>query len=524
MGYYDENGTYFSFRNGSRAATSGQQEKEGIGDKEETVHPMHSIQMASVPPSIPAITIPCHHVRMGDILLLKGRPCQVIRISTNPQTGQFKYLGVDLFTKKLHEEISFTSSPSSNTVVQTVFGPIFHQYLVLDIEDDTIVAMTETGDIKTGLPVIDQSNLLSRLYEAFDSHEGSVRVLVLKDEGRELAVDMKVVPAALLDPINTPANDHHTSDPGANEKPPNVKLFAFKYLPKSTTPSTPERIEKTVIEDVAQSFSISQYNVCLTENCSEERRKRSILKVLNNTNDHISTLYHWIHLKPLAGPRSHVMRFGEFTREAEKKARELLDWSPAELRALSAVIQHVGKEFVKPGGSSKTNTQLMRPSFHAETAFQRDLAGNNVPSSKTVSWICLPYICLKEYMVEPSDLPQDSYPIRSLMHGSFPNHRDLNQAVCSSPETAENHCYHIAQMWCLILDNSLIITYSTFSVDSLRLIEVNQMPEPSGDRPGEIIVSFSKSIKWLLPISACKTWFAFTTHFLEFWPRHMEFC
>ena len=144
------------------------------------------------------VTIPCHHIRIGDILILQSRPCQVIRISTSAATGQHRYLGVDLFTKKLHEESSFVSSPSPSVVVQTMLGPVFKQYRVLDLQDGVVVAMTETGDVKQGLPVIDQSNLWARLLRAFESGRGSVRVLVVSDHGREMAVDMKVVHGASL--------------------------------------------------------------------------------------------------------------------------------------------------------------------------------------------------------------------------------------------------------------------------------------------------------------------------------------
>ncbi len=58
--------------------------------------------------------------------------------------------------------------------------------------------MTETGDVKQAIPVIDQSNLWSRLSEAFDSGRGSVRVLIISDNGQELAVDMKVVHGSRL--------------------------------------------------------------------------------------------------------------------------------------------------------------------------------------------------------------------------------------------------------------------------------------------------------------------------------------
>jgi hypothetical protein len=103
------------------------------------------------------ITIPCHFVRIGDILILQGRPCQIIRITTSAQTGQHRYLGVDLFTKQLNEESSFISNPSPSVIVQNMLGPVFKQYRVLDIRDDgCIVAMTETGGVKQSLAVLDQ--------------------------------------------------------------------------------------------------------------------------------------------------------------------------------------------------------------------------------------------------------------------------------------------------------------------------------------------------------------------------------
>lgn len=144
------------------------------------------------------VTIPCHHIRIGDFLMLQGRPCQVIRISTSSATGQYRYLGVDLFTRQLHEESSFVSNPAPSVVVQTMLGPVFKQYRVLDLQGGNIVAMTETGDVKQSLSVIDQSNLWTRLSKAFESGRGSVRVLVLNDNGRELAVDMKVIHGSRL--------------------------------------------------------------------------------------------------------------------------------------------------------------------------------------------------------------------------------------------------------------------------------------------------------------------------------------
>ncbi|KAI5244791.1 hypothetical protein E4T42_07005 [Aureobasidium subglaciale] len=220
MGYYDDEGQYHSFRDGLHRAADHvlhpihgprhhhqhhqhrphSEPVEEVIEERETVTAMSSPRRSagrSGPSS--AVSIPCHHIRIGDLLYLQGRPCQVIRITTSSQTGQHRYLGVDLFTKQLQEESSFISNPSPSVVVQQMYGPVFKQYRVLDIRDDGhVVAMTETGDVKQGLPVIDQSSLLQRLTDAFDQGRGSIRVLVLSDEGRELAVDYRVVNGSRL--------------------------------------------------------------------------------------------------------------------------------------------------------------------------------------------------------------------------------------------------------------------------------------------------------------------------------------
>jgi hypothetical protein len=145
-------------------------------------------------PKASTFTIPCHHIRIGDLVILQHRPCQIIRITTSAQTGQHRYLGVDLFTKQLHEEPCVVSHPSPSVVLHSLLGPVFKQYRLIDIRDDgKLVAMTETGEIKQGLKVVDQGHLWSRLKEAFGRGSGSVRVLVISDHGKELAVDYKIV-------------------------------------------------------------------------------------------------------------------------------------------------------------------------------------------------------------------------------------------------------------------------------------------------------------------------------------------
>jgi len=166
--------------------------REGTRETVRFVEPRHGR-----PPG--TVTIPCQFIRVGDLVILQGRPCQVIRITISPQTGQYRYLGVDVFTRQLQEESSFMSNPAPSVVTQSMLGPVYKQYRILDIrEDGRIVAITETGDVKQGLAVVDQGGLLSRIERSFNDGRGSVRVLVIHDGGRELVVDYKVIHGSRL--------------------------------------------------------------------------------------------------------------------------------------------------------------------------------------------------------------------------------------------------------------------------------------------------------------------------------------
>ena len=218
MGYYDDEGRYHSFRRGIERATDRilhpihggrhhdhHDHEEIVVERERSGRvreesPRESYRFVERPGGVTpgTVTIPCHHIRIGDLVMLQGRPCQVIRITTSAQTGQHRYLGVDLFTKQLQEESSFMSNPSPSVYVQTMLGPVFKQYRVLDIHERGVVAMTESGDVIQSLPVIDQGSLWNKLDSAFADGRGSVRVMVINDGGRELAVDYKVIHGSRL--------------------------------------------------------------------------------------------------------------------------------------------------------------------------------------------------------------------------------------------------------------------------------------------------------------------------------------
>lgn len=208
MGFYDNNGEYYPFlhiaERGTLVAPSpiGPHVQSGeVEDADQSIstESARAIEGRGRGNQGGTVSIPCHFIRVGDVLILQGRPCQVIRITTSAQTGQHRYLGVDLFTRQLHEESSFISNPKPSVVVQSMLGPVYKTYRILDIrEDGCLVAMTESGDVIQDLAVLEQGGLFERISAAFGEGRGSVRALVINDGGRELVVDYKVIHGSRL--------------------------------------------------------------------------------------------------------------------------------------------------------------------------------------------------------------------------------------------------------------------------------------------------------------------------------------
>ena len=260
MGYYDNDGQYHSFRSGIRRAAENiahpihgpghhhhhhhhddrvveedidinvrERDRVDVGVSGPAYTERSTVRYDNRSVSRNTVTIPCHFIRIGDILILQGRPCQVIRITISAQTGQHRYLGVDLFTKQLQEESSFMSNPAPSVYVQNMLGPVFRQYRVLDMRDDgRIVAMTETGDVKQGLPVLDQSNLWRRISAAYAGGRGSVRVLVINDDGESYRFCQYAVGFLLIDVYRPRVGSRLQSRP---RQPPVIRN-AFKSICK----------------------------------------------------------------------------------------------------------------------------------------------------------------------------------------------------------------------------------------------------------------------------------------------------
>ncbi|CAI5490988.1 unnamed protein product, partial [Closterium sp. Naga37s-1] len=115
-------------------------------------------------------------IRKGGHLVIKGRPCKVVEVSTS-KTGKHghakcHFVAIDIFTNKKLEDIV----PSSHNcdvpeVVRT-------DYQLIDISEDGFVSLlTETGDTKDDLRLPTDDAILSQIKDGFG--EGKDLVLTV---------------------------------------------------------------------------------------------------------------------------------------------------------------------------------------------------------------------------------------------------------------------------------------------------------------------------------------------------------
>ncbi|KAK3987253.1 hypothetical protein QBC44DRAFT_246283 [Cladorrhinum sp. PSN332] len=233
-------------------------------------------------------------------------------------------------------------------------------------------------------------------------------------------------------------------------------------------------------------------------------------------------LFRWVHIK------QQTLDFDEF----EKQALSVAGLTPSEKQGLKSITSLIRRNFVKR--IQTANGPLvphMDPRF---TQIPIPCDGNlreQTYVSRTVSWLCLPYFTLENYSGLLTAESGSAFPVETLLQAKLPRttrERDMQQAVRQQKGTPAGLCFHVSQLWCLVVDNSLLITCGRISEEDLCLnliektIKAAQGASPSKPEP-KILVRYLSDVVWALPVAECKTWFAFISHFQEFWPRRILF-
>ncbi|KAL2066725.1 hypothetical protein VTL71DRAFT_2797 [Oculimacula yallundae] len=229
-----------------------------------------------------------------------------------------------------------------------------------------------------------------------------------------------------------------------------------------------------------------------------------------------ASVFRWVHFE------DQTMDFDNF----EHNALHIPGLTDTETTAISKVLGRAKKGYDKPlQTATKGKTRFMVPAFLQDNL--REEKRPSAPKARTISWICAPYFCLAKYATN-SGLKPSSHPMRTLLQARFAlvqKERDMKQAVRYLQDTPQEHCFHIAQVWFLILDNSLVISCARMSMQSIQGDYISIIPKPEIEPSlagSNILVSTKSSLLWSLPLQQCQSWFGFVSHFCEYWPLQVN--
>ena len=170
----------------------------------------------------------------------------------------------------------------------------------------------------------------------------------------------------------------------------------------------------------------------------------------------------------------------------------------------------------------------LEPKFRHDTL----VSEGKVTGTQAVTWICLPYFSLEPYSGLLATGTSKSFPTPTLLQARFSTasqNRDMEQVVCQQSGAAQSLCFHVAQLWCLILDNcmartplsiashadsisALLLTYGRITEESLCDGIIKKVVQPVKSLPDSaptktLSIRYRGDTMWSIPIHECQTWF-----------------
>lgn len=156
-------------------------------------------------------------------------------------------------------------------------------------------------------------------------------------------------------------------------------------------------------------------------------------------------LFRWVHFEDAA------MNFDDY----QNSILSIAGLTDLERQAITRLLTRAKKNFDKPfQTSSGIKAKFMISSLIAENIVSQTQSKNSKP--RVVTWMCLPHFVLQKYKSGPATARLADHPMRTLMQARFSlvqKQRDMQQAVCHLLDTPDDHCFHIAQTWYLVLDD-----------------------------------------------------------------------
>lgn len=139
----------------------------------------------------------CSALRKGGFVVIKGRPCKIVEMSTS-KTGKHGHAKVhlvatDIFTGKKYEDLS----PSTHNMDVPVVNR--KEYQLVDISDDGYLSLIDdSGGLKNDVKKPDDADLVKKLDALFPVDQPNLQkdtnVIILTSMGEEACIDAKEAP------------------------------------------------------------------------------------------------------------------------------------------------------------------------------------------------------------------------------------------------------------------------------------------------------------------------------------------
>lgn len=162
-----------------------------------------------------------------------------------------------------------------------------------------------------------------------------------------------------------------------------------------------------------------------------------------------------------------------------------------------------------------------------QSAMQRNQS--SAVGNMNVTWICFPYFSLEQYQglfVNPRNGAHPMHTLLQTRSSLISMKRELKQAVCEASDNSDKLCFHVGQLWCLVVDDcelyriflncsnvgqAFLVTCGRMSFPTLKgeAVSLNSMPLPSPNlaHSPQILVTYGASVMWTFRAEECTTWF-----------------
>ncbi|KAF3055618.1 hypothetical protein GL218_06953 [Daldinia childiae] len=225
------------------------------------------------------------------------------------------------------------------------------------------------------------------------------------------------------------------------------------------------------------------------------------LTVIHDPKRQRQPLFRWVHLE------QRMMNLDELSTEIAR----IPAITDSERNGFAKLLAEVKKSSVKVRPTAKGNNVRHMDPKPIRVTIPPD-GRTKGQTSRFVTWLCVPYFSLEKYSGLLSASTVSSFPIETLLQSEYARttqERDMQQAVCKNGEVPDGHCFHIAQLWCIVLDNTLLITCGRMPSSTLRgdIIRIANEPlKDSNSKGKKIYVSYYDTVLWELPLESCSTW------------------